>query len=537
MPKESLLRGVWEKRGIIGRWECELVGRRLFFLCVWCVWWGWGARAEGQLLQYQDLIVGQRALGMGGAFTAIADDPTAGFYNPAGLSQLRQLQLEVSLPIYGLEYRIRHKGLKLVNSEATTDLQHLSLTSIPASVGIATLFGPKDESGRPVWGAGLSILVPWQLREHLEEGLDAGNAGQVMYVLQRQQQVLLAGPTLSRRFGTVSLGISAYYAHQLYHWIVSQGGTEGSCQQGVCRQNEAYSLNSTLLSVSGSLQVRLGLLWEISPQWRLGWMASLSSFRLFGLGTFRLQRHRFSVVPNAPTTTETRLIEKENIGAQPPLPWEFRIGSSWRPNERLLFAVDLSFYLPQEFDILDPAQMTAQDVELFAYPNRVRRNFVMNVNVGAEVYLTPTIPWRFGVYTNLTAASRVVLGLSNPTVSIEPDTAGCNLRACVPYLNAIGMTTSVGLKVGRGSVNLGLNVAYGFGYVQRSRVSSAQAYEWASTDQVFVYLYLSGAVEALGFSFLELFKALQKDPTLKKLFDGSSTTRPTTKRAPKPRTD
>ncbi len=503
---------------------------RIGFVCVLCVCvWGWMGRAEAQLLQYQDLILGQRALGMGGAFTAIADDPTASYYNPAGLSQLRQLQLEVSLPIYGLEYRIRHKGLKLVNSDATTNLQHLSLTSIPASVGIGTLFGPKDSSGRPVWGAGFSILVPWQLREHLEEGLDAGNAGQVMYVLQRQQQVLLAGPTLSRRLGPVSLGASVYYAHQLYHWIVSQGGTEGSCTQGVCRQNEAYSLNSTLLAVSGSLQVRLGLLWEISPQWRLGWMASLSSFRLFGLGTFRLQRHRFSVVPNAPSTTETRLIEKENIGAFPPLPWEFRLGTAWRPNERLLFAVDLSFYLPQEFDILDPAQMTAQDVELFAYPNRVRRNFVMNVNVGGEIQITPTIPWRFGVYTNLTSASRVVVGLSNPALSIEPDTAGCDRRACVPYLNSIGFTTSVGLKVGRGSVNLGLNVAYGFGYVQRSRVSSAQAYEWASTDQVFVYLYLSGAVQALGFSFLELFKALQKDPTLKKLFDGdgTSSTRPT----------
>ncbi|HEY1584663.1 MAG TPA: hypothetical protein VGH63_03185, partial [Polyangia bacterium] len=29
-------------------------------------------------------IVGARAIGMGGAFTAIADDPTAVWYNPAG---------------------------------------------------------------------------------------------------------------------------------------------------------------------------------------------------------------------------------------------------------------------------------------------------------------------------------------------------------------------------------------------------------------------------------------------------------------------
>ena len=33
------------------------------------------------------LYVGARALGIGNAFTAVADDATAGFWNPAGLIQ------------------------------------------------------------------------------------------------------------------------------------------------------------------------------------------------------------------------------------------------------------------------------------------------------------------------------------------------------------------------------------------------------------------------------------------------------------------
>lgn len=36
---------------------------------------------------------GARALGLGGAFSAIADDPSAAYWNAAGLSQLRQIQL------------------------------------------------------------------------------------------------------------------------------------------------------------------------------------------------------------------------------------------------------------------------------------------------------------------------------------------------------------------------------------------------------------------------------------------------------------
>ena len=39
--------------------------------------------------------VGGRALGMGGAFTALANDVTAGYYNPAGLIHLNYPQISI----------------------------------------------------------------------------------------------------------------------------------------------------------------------------------------------------------------------------------------------------------------------------------------------------------------------------------------------------------------------------------------------------------------------------------------------------------
>jgi hypothetical protein len=42
-----------------------------------------------------DQWVGARALGMGGAFLAVADDATAAFWNPAGLAQLSELTVEI----------------------------------------------------------------------------------------------------------------------------------------------------------------------------------------------------------------------------------------------------------------------------------------------------------------------------------------------------------------------------------------------------------------------------------------------------------
>ncbi|HID92967.1 MAG TPA: hypothetical protein EYP60_02615 [bacterium (Candidatus Stahlbacteria)] len=38
--------------------------------------------------EFLHMGVGARPIGMGGAFTSVADDPSAGYWNPAGLTQL-----------------------------------------------------------------------------------------------------------------------------------------------------------------------------------------------------------------------------------------------------------------------------------------------------------------------------------------------------------------------------------------------------------------------------------------------------------------
>lgn len=51
------------------------------------------AMAAGGANAYTRLLVGARPLGMGGAFTGLADDVTATFYNPAGISALQQREV------------------------------------------------------------------------------------------------------------------------------------------------------------------------------------------------------------------------------------------------------------------------------------------------------------------------------------------------------------------------------------------------------------------------------------------------------------
>lgn len=60
--------------------------------------WGWGGElAQARFYKIHQQYLSPRVMGMGGAFVALADDETALFYNPAGLTQLSEGKINLSL--------------------------------------------------------------------------------------------------------------------------------------------------------------------------------------------------------------------------------------------------------------------------------------------------------------------------------------------------------------------------------------------------------------------------------------------------------
>ncbi|MEM1007646.1 MAG: hypothetical protein AAGJ35_01460, partial [Myxococcota bacterium] len=356
--------------------------RYTWWLCVWGITLMLGkvSFVHAQLVNDQDFILGHRALGMGGAFTSVVDDPTALFYNPAGLARLKRLQLEVSLPVYGLEFQIRRQALRVGNNSGT-DIQTIQLISVPTSVGLATLFGEKDPYGAPQWGAGISILVPRQSQTLYERGLAVPTQGEVMQALDHWEQVFLIGGGIARRFRNFSIGVSVFYVHHSFRWFLSEINTLTQCRGASCASQSASVIHG-LSAWKGSLHTRLGFLWQITPTLHFGTMVALSSIPLWGLGEFRFQQLR--ATPGDIDRTPG-LIQREGLASGLALPWELRIGLSGKPSLNWLLSIDLSFAFPQQFSILDTRELSPQERNSFLFPSEIQRHFLFNANMGGEM--------------------------------------------------------------------------------------------------------------------------------------------------------
>jgi len=101
--------------------------------------------ASGFFLYHQDA----KAHGQGGAFTAQADNPSAVYYNPAGISQLDGTQISLGTEIIRLESQ--YKNLSGVEED-----MHAKWQAVPSTF-ITTDMGTKK------WTAGLGVYAPFGL--------------------------------------------------------------------------------------------------------------------------------------------------------------------------------------------------------------------------------------------------------------------------------------------------------------------------------------------------------------------------------------
>ncbi len=392
-------------------------------------------------------LFGDRAFGLGGAFTAFADDPSAAYYNPAGLAFGGDKMFAGSLQVFDQE-----------TLSLDGDFAPRSDSSARASLDSATsgLF--------PTSGASLSKISDTQYFSlasftPLNRGVkytgvvtdtNRGLTHSVTLSTDTTEKRTLFGPAYGLRL-TKELGIGAAIYLSTYtlsrgsfrsKYIAENRNPNATTWSSTSQYSERYDTDIETYAVAPVLS----LLYRGENGVRFGALVAAPSTTLLGTATLSYRGFRFQ--NNGVVTSEL----DGTSDAKEPTTWSGRIGLGYEQARRFAISADVHMHLANTVKTFEtPDRFSAIlgiDPDI---PETRDLTTVVNYALGVEYYLTRNIPLRVGAFTNQSA---------NP--EIPSLTSGV---AYAPHLDEYGATVSFGYYGKKGSVHVGLGAAQTDGHV------------------------------------------------------------------------
>ncbi len=418
-------------------------------------------------------------MGLGGAFTGIASDPSATYYNPAGLMIGGRFQLMGSLTSLVFNRKTIDNGFRFQNS--SEDFQSKSTTSLPSFVGTVVKFGRKRfgdhqfalaystfEVSREAFGAGAS-----EFNEN--SGLDV-RLGESFR--DRWYGVSFAAQTTKK----VALGLTGFLSQQRGNYDedigIALGGTIDDNGQ---RVDGSFATTSTSLSTRAyQLVFRLGALYRINPRWQIGFMFQPPGIPLSQKGS--IFRRTNSATSDGSTTYS--LIDRGDLSTRMPISFELRSGFEFKANTLTILSVDAAVSGPiPDRNIFDlPSELDGLSDGLGAYyANSTERRWTPNVAIGAEHMFGKAVV-AGGLFTNITAA---------------PDVPAMATEYSPEQVSMFGASVSVGIDTKGYRLGLGATGYFGIGDALSftiDRDTQIVGYRRTRATTSALVLYISGAV-------------------------------------------
>ena len=380
---------------------------------------------------YQPFLVGERALGMGGAVNATADGVDALYYNPAGLANTPQSRISLSASLYGLQkYKTEDKVYP------GEDLEVRSVATVPAAVG-----GVSRVNDR--WSAGFGVFVPSMgtARE-----IQAFEDLQHYYNWSYDEQILKLGPGVGWKVNDkVSVGAAAFGVYE-------SASRFANMYWGHVRQLSSHNYKYDVASLVAGLGIQV----RPAGPWRLGATIESPSVRLWGDGSVMSSAIRGT---RRGVATQTTYIE--NLDADHGLPTRVTAGLGWQKPKEVAIGMDVTHHFARDYDWLKGTTSDGEDVTV-----EREREAVTDFQVGAEYYIRGKYPVRAGFFTSLSAAPE-----TDPQRNAYP-----------PHVNLYGVSASGGLEDDRVVFNVGVNYVWGSGEDYGNRPSTTGEPETAVVD-------------------------------------------------------
>ncbi len=298
-------------------------------------------------LQFNFSNPGARSLALGGAFTGLADDATAAYANPAGLTILRTQELA---------FEVRYTSF-----------------DTPFSADGSVSFSPFDDSGVIQRSTSDSIFEPsfaswtypgdrftFSLFYHQLASFEARYSTNPIDVLNSVETDLIFGYNTDLDFSVQNFGGALGYALSDNFSIgMSLAYSEFDFDSRTLRSLEPQSANQqTQRGSDDDLVYTLGALWRVSPQWNLG------------LAYRRGGRFNYTAV-NETLPTNAAHPQSVTIQTNFDVPDVLSAGMAFRPSDAWLITLDVNrvYYSNLSDDVVDlfagvpvqPSRLTVDD--------------------------------------------------------------------------------------------------------------------------------------------------------------------------------
>jgi long-subunit fatty acid transport protein len=426
--------------------------------------------ARSDDLRYADYPIGNRAMGLGGAYTALSNDPSGLYYNPAGLVGTTRSNLSVSTSLYGVESTSPH-GLAGVDFANLT-----SLNIIPSEVGATYAIGEvkKGTRAKAVWG--FDLVVPsfrsnsYQRHEVLPSGFQDDSR-------TLSDQTLWAGIggaySINEKF---SVGLSLFYQHRS---TLLNERTTGQAADG-----SFLDETTTLDAFDDALTAIIGGQYVVGTHLTFGAAFLLPSLRIRSGGRAQVTQIQWNGAKSTPPTVTTLVadtqVDSNAMRLETHSSGGLHLGAAYVLVHEVTVAADVTGFWPTSYHRLE---FKESDVEhAITLPLDVQRNLVVNFALGAE--------WRFhenwsvagGLYTDRTSAPDL-----HPDANGQLGAAG---RNALSHVDLYGGSIAFGFLSDHSLTRVGFSAVTGWG---QDVHFSASAATWVvqPTRETLAYVFIS----------------------------------------------
>ncbi len=410
--------------------------RLLWLMLTGCLALFASGTAAADDFHYTNLLVGDRASGMGGAYTAISDDATGLYYNPAGIAYASVRSFSASVNAY-------YENDKTYKSVLGGNGWSRSSSSL-----LPNYFGVVQPLGR--FKVGFSYAVPDSSMEDqsqtfgpqdLNTAIQPYNPGVRIssYIINfnNENNVYNVGPSIAAELtDNFSTGLTLYYYQKKTLTVLNQ--IIKTTNNGYELTNEYYHANEQ------GLRPVLGFMWSPANNMSLG-LALSKVFITSANADFQYSYVRDNIYSRPSSSSDVNLpgdLNKPSKSSDDKrkTPKQVSLGIAWFPTASFLLTTDLNYYSAKSIEKI----MTFNGHEDSGIED------VINIAVGTEYYFTRNWAMRAGFYTDYANTPEVQSGGVNQA----------------EHIDLYGGTASISHFTRNTSVTLGGGLTYGTGKAQ-----------------------------------------------------------------------